>query len=113
MKSTRSLKTTIVAAAIGAAGLTGAGFGVAHAMTATAPHAVVVTHNAPDKQGTADKPEAGDTPDAPSATDKPEAGDTPDAPSAADKPEAGDTPDAPSATDKPEAGDTPDTVQHG
>lgn len=94
MKITRRLKTTVAAAAIGAAGLTGAGFGIAHAMTASAPHAVVQQHTAPDKQGAVDKPEPGDRPDAPSAVDKPEAGDSSDAPSAVDKPEPGDTPDA-------------------
>jgi len=108
-------KTAVIATMIGAASLTGAGFGIANAMTPAHP-ATSITHqidtptkgDTPDAPGAVDKPEAGDTPDAPGAVDKPEAGDTPDAPGAVDKPEAGDTPDAPGAVDKPEAGDTPD-----
>lgn len=73
-------KTAIIATVVGAASLTGAGFGLAHAMTPAAsqgPSSVSVDHS--DKPGAVDTPEAGDTPDKP-GTDTPEAGDTPDGP---------------------------------
>lgn len=73
-----NVKHTAVAVMIGAASLTGAGFGIANAMTPSTPPAVT-QHQAPTP-GAVDKPEAGDTPDAPGAVDKPEAGDTPDGP---------------------------------
>ncbi len=70
-------KSAVAAVAIGAATLTGAGFGIANAMTPTSPPAVS-QHQTP--ANTVDKPEAGDTPDTPGAVDKPETGDTPDTP---------------------------------
>lgn len=67
-----NVKTAVIAVMIGAASLTGAGFGIANAMTPSHP-ASSVTHQV-------DAPTKSDTPDAPGAVDKPEAGDTPDAP---------------------------------
>ncbi|MEH3154616.1 MAG: hypothetical protein PGN29_04480 [Gordonia paraffinivorans] len=69
-------KSAVAAVAIGAAALTGAGFGIASAMTPSTPPA---THQQAPASGV-DKPEAGDTPDAPATVDTPEPGDTPDAP---------------------------------
>ncbi|MGB3697404.1 MAG: hypothetical protein WBA05_08225 [Gordonia sp. (in: high G+C Gram-positive bacteria)] len=123
MNITRRMKTGIVAAVIGAGGLTGVGFGIAHAVTPTAPPAVSVDHQTQsadqpepgdhaDAPGAVDRPEAGDHADAPGAVDRPEAGDHADAPGAVDRPEAGDHADAPGAVDQPEAGDTSDTVAH-
>ncbi len=71
MISKLNVKTAVIATMIGAASLTGAGFGIANAMTPS--HPASVTHQV-------DSPAKGDTPDAPGAVDKPEAGDTPDAP---------------------------------
>ncbi|MGU3293228.1 hypothetical protein [Williamsia sp. M5A3_1d] len=50
-------KTAVIAAVIGAAALTGAGFGIANAMTPD--------HHAPVSVEHVDTPEPGDTPDAP------------------------------------------------
>ncbi|MBE7193291.1 MAG: hypothetical protein INR66_12510 [Gordonia polyisoprenivorans] len=55
-------RSAVAAVAIGAAVLTGAGFGIASAMTPAAPPAAT-QHQSPANG--ADKPEAGDTPDAP------------------------------------------------
>ncbi|MCX6468283.1 MAG: hypothetical protein NTW76_03100 [Corynebacteriales bacterium] len=86
MISKLNVKTAVIATMIGAASLTGAGFGIANAMTPSHPASVV--HKI-------DTLPHGHTADAPGGVDKPEAGDTPDAPGGVDKPEAGDTPDAP------------------
>ncbi|GAA2052255.1 hypothetical protein [Williamsia deligens] len=85
--SHRTWRTVAIAAVIGAASLTGAGFGIAHSLAPASPP--------PSLSNQVDKPEAGDTPDATGTVDKPEAGDTPDSPAATDTPEPGDTPDAP------------------
>ena len=87
-------KQAAVAVVIGAASLTGAGFGIANAMTPSTPPPAMTHQQAPHSGGV-DTPEAGDTPDTPDAVDAPQAGDTPDTPGAVDRPEAGDIPDAP------------------
>ncbi len=66
-----SIKSKIAGAAVAAALLSGAGFGIAAAVT---------PNDAPPASTTqqVDTPEPGDTPDTPGAVDAPEPGDTPD-----------------------------------